>query len=137
MSEMGSHEPFGHLQHKLCQKERPGIKLSVWVPTSKVGNRPDLGACRWSATHRWKDLDESYKFAWKLIPIGGLIKKLWPREVAGVPTIGILGLPFGSPDTKGHLDVALMESYKVYYMGEGGGFPWVRAMVSLVSPSCP
>jgi hypothetical protein len=26
-----------------------------------------------------------------------------------------------------------MESYKVYYMGEGGGFPRIRAMVSLVN----
>jgi hypothetical protein len=27
--EMASHEPFGHLQHKLWQKERPGVKLAV------------------------------------------------------------------------------------------------------------
>jgi hypothetical protein len=30
-----------------------------------------------------------------------------------------------------------MESYIVYYMGEGGGFPQVWAMVSLVSPELP
>jgi len=41
----------------------------------------------------------------------------------GVPTLGILGLPFGSPKTKNHLDVGLMEKHKVYYKGEGGGFP--------------
>jgi len=28
-------------------------------------------------------------------------------------------------------------SHIVYYKGEGDGFPQVRAMVSLVSPSCP
>jgi hypothetical protein len=28
----------------------------------KVKNRPDLGVCRWSATHHWKALKESYKF---------------------------------------------------------------------------
>jgi hypothetical protein len=38
----------------------------------KVGNWPDLGACRWSATCRWKALNESYKFASYLIPIRGL-----------------------------------------------------------------
>jgi hypothetical protein len=42
----------------------------------KVGNRPDLDACRWSATHRWKAFDESYNFASDLIPIGGLSKEL-------------------------------------------------------------
>ncbi len=26
----------------------------------KVRNRPDSGVCRWSATHRWKSLKESY-----------------------------------------------------------------------------
>ncbi len=34
-----------------------------------------------------------------------------------------------------------MERHKEYYMGEGGGFPQVRAVVSLVSPEslvvCP
>jgi hypothetical protein len=29
-----------------------------------------------------------------------------------------------------------MESYRIYYNGEGGGFPQVRAMVSLVCLSC-
>ncbi len=53
----------------------------------------------------------------------------------GVPTLGILGLPFRSPRTKCHLDVGLVERRRVYYKGEGGGFPQVRAMMSLVSPS--
>ncbi len=44
---------------------------------------------------------------------------------------------FGSPRTKSHLDVATLERHKVYYKGEGGGFPQVRAVVSLVCPSYP
>ncbi len=39
--------------------------------------------------------------------------------------------------TKYHLDVGLVERHIVYYKGEGGGFPQVRAVVSLVSPSLP
>jgi hypothetical protein len=42
----------------------------------KVKNRPDPDACRWSATHRWKALDENYKFASDLILIKGLSKEL-------------------------------------------------------------
>jgi len=38
----------------------------------KVGNRLDPGVCRWSATHRWKDLEKSYKFASDLISIRGM-----------------------------------------------------------------
>jgi len=37
---------------------------------------------------------------------------------------------------KNHLDVGPMERCKVYCKGEGGGFPQVRAVVSLVCPCC-
>ncbi len=71
MSEMGLYDPFGHLKHKLWSKERPGVKLP-----QKVENRPDVLACRWHATHHWKDIDKGYNFTLDLIPIGGLHKKL-------------------------------------------------------------
>jgi hypothetical protein len=107
----------------------------------KVGNQPDPGACRWSATHCWKALKESYKFAWDLILIGGPKKKLWMPKVPRVQTRTVSGLPLGSPGTKSHLDVAPVEWCRVYYMGEGGGFPRVRAVVSQVSSkllvACP
>jgi len=35
MSKMGSHDPFGHLNHKLWPKERSRVKLVVWLPTIK------------------------------------------------------------------------------------------------------
>jgi hypothetical protein len=51
--------------------------------------------------------------------------------------LAILGLPFGSPETKNHSNAGLAERCKVYYMGEGGGFPQVRAVVSLVNLKLP
>ncbi len=51
------------------------------------------------------------------------------------PTGTISGLQLGSPGKKSHLDVAPTERCKEYYMGEGGGFPRVRAVVSLVCQS--
>jgi hypothetical protein len=32
---MGSHDPFGHLKHKLWPKERSRVKLAVWLPSTK------------------------------------------------------------------------------------------------------
>jgi len=93
--------------------------------------------CRWCATYRWKSLDDGYNFGLDLISIGGLQTKLWCPKVAGVPTLGISKLPFGSSRTKCHLDVGLVERHKIYYKGEGGGFPQVWAMVSLVSLNLP
>jgi hypothetical protein len=52
----------------------------------KVRNQPDPGVCRWSATHRWKDLKENYKFSLDLIPIEGLKKKLWTHKASGIQT---------------------------------------------------
>jgi hypothetical protein len=78
---------------------------------------------------------KGYNFALDLIAIRGLHIKLWGPKVAGVPTLRILGLPFGNFGTKCHLDVAPVERRKIYYKGEGGGSPQVQAMVSLMSPN--
>jgi hypothetical protein len=51
--------------------------------------------------------------------------------------MGISGLPLGSLGTKWHLGAGLVARHKVYYKGEGGGFPQIQAVVSLVSPSLP
>jgi len=99
----------------------------------KVGNWPDLGACRSIAIHRWKALEESYKFISNLIPIGGLSKELWPCKVPGVQTRTVSRLLLGNLGTKSHSDVGAAERHIVYYIREGGGFLRVRAVVSHVS----
>jgi hypothetical protein len=64
-----------------------------------------------------KTINKSYNFALDLISIGGLQRKLWAHKVAGISTLTISKLPFGSPGTKCHLDVALMKRHKIYYRG--------------------
>ncbi len=53
--------------------------------------------------------------------------------MVGVQTGTILGLLFGSPGIKSHSNVGVAERRREYYMGEGGGFPQVRAVVSLMN----
>ncbi len=99
----------------------------------KVKNQPNSLACRWHATYRWKAWGLqlcfrphlNHKFAHKVMGF----------KVAKIPTVKISRLPLGSPGTKCHLDLGLVERHRVYYKGEGGGFPQVQAMVSLVSPN--
>jgi hypothetical protein len=90
----------------------------------KVKNRPNSLAYKQHATYCWKAFDEGYNFALDFISIGGLLKKLWRPN-------------FGNFRTKSHLDVGPVERCKVYYKGEGGGFPQVRPVVSLVCSNCP
>jgi hypothetical protein len=133
---MGSHCSFGHLKHKLWPKEGSGVNWQFDSQPQKVENRPDLLICRGRATYRWKDLNKSYNFALDCTSIRGLLAKLWGSKVAKVPTWEISGLPLRNPGTKSHLDVGSVASHKVYYKGEGGGFPQVRAMVSLMCSCC-
>jgi hypothetical protein len=51
------------------------------------------------------------------------------------PAGTISGLHFESPGNLCHSDVASATSRREYYMGEGGGFPRVWAVVNLVCPS--
>ncbi len=48
-----------------------------------------------------------------------------------------MGLLFGSSEKKCHSDVGAARKHKEYYMGEGGGFPRIRAVVSHVSLGSP
>jgi hypothetical protein len=103
----------------------------------KARNRPNFLMFRWCATYCWKDLDKGYNFASNLASIGGLHAKLWAPKVIGVPVVGISGLPLGSRRTKCHLNASPVASHRVYYKGEGGDFPQVWVVVSLVNPSLP
>ncbi len=82
---------------------------------------------------------QGYNFALDLTSIEGLHTKLWASKVVGVLVLGILGigLPLESPETKWHLGAGPMAKHKVYYKGEGGGFPQVRAVVNFVNPCLP
>jgi hypothetical protein len=62
MSKMCSHDPIGHLKHKLWPKEGSGVNSSIDSQKLKVGNRLDLLVCRWHATYQWKDFDKGYNF---------------------------------------------------------------------------
>jgi hypothetical protein len=102
----------------------------------KVKNRPDPDVCRWSATHHWKALEESYNFASDLILIRGRSWELWAPKVPGVQTGAVSRLLLGSLWTKSHLDVSPVGERREYYMGEGGGFSRIWAVVGQVSSCC-
>jgi len=109
----------------------------------KVGNRPLPDVRIESAICRWKDLDKKYKFGLDLVTIRRHSRELWApksrdsnRDSFGT----ISGLQLGSPGKKSHLDVALAERRREYYMGEGGGFPQVQEWCILwfeVPVACP
>jgi hypothetical protein len=138
---MGSHCSFGHLKNKLWPKEGSGVEFSgvyqFWLPTTKsresTRNTWLQRTCDIPLERSRRDLQLCFRPHCD----PSLLAKLWGSKVPGVPFGAISGLPLGSPEKNSHLDVASVESCRVYYKGEGGGFPQVRAVVSLVCPCCP
>jgi hypothetical protein len=136
MFKMGLHCSFKHLKHKLWPKEGPRVKLVVWLPTTKSQESTWSTwlqrACNIPSERSWWELQLCFRSHLNQ----RFARKVMGSKVAGIPTWPISGLPFGSSGTKSHLDVASVKSHKVYYKGEGGGFPQVRAVVSLMCPCC-
>jgi hypothetical protein len=83
--------------------------------------------------HRWKAINENHNFSLDLTLIRGLHTKLWASKVVGVLILRISGLLLGSRGTKWHLNARLMAKHREYYKEEGGGFPQVWAMASIMS----
>jgi hypothetical protein len=101
----------------------------------KVRNRPLPDIVSRSATWLWKVFDASYNFGLDLVPIRVWGKELWASKVPELQLGTVSGLQLGSPGKKSHSNVASTVRHKEYYMGEGGGFPWVWAVVSIVCQS--
>jgi hypothetical protein len=96
----------------------------------KVENHLDFLACRWRMTYRWKSLDKGYNFALDLISMG--------PQSRGSPRSENFGTPIWESQDKMPFGWGgLVKRHKIYYKGEGGGFPQVRAVVSFVSLSLP
>jgi hypothetical protein len=93
-------------------------------------------AFRQCATYHSKILNQCYNFVSDLIVIASLHIKLYAPRVTRILVMRISKLPLRSPETKSYLDVSPVERCRIYYKGEGGGFPQVWAVVSLVSSNC-
>jgi len=135
MTKMASHVPFGYLQPKLWAKEGSRVKLAVWLPTTKsresTSSRRLLKECNMVLKSSQGELQLWFRPHSNRRSKPGDMSSQSPGLQPGT----VSGLLLGSPGKKCHSDVALAESCKEYYMGEGGGFPRVRAVVSQMSPS--
>jgi hypothetical protein len=131
MSEMGLHNPFGQLKHKLWPKEGSGVKLTFWLPTTKSWESPCVQvACNIPLKISWRGLQLCFR---------PHLNRMFTHKIMGPqnhenPNFGNFGTPKG---TKYHLGASPVAIHKVYYKGEGGGFPQVWAVVSLMSLSLP
>jgi hypothetical protein len=132
---MASHWQLRHLQFTLWAKEGPGVKLAVWLPTTKsqesTSSQRRIEECNTALESSWQELQLWFKTR----PDQSLGRGAVAAQNSGSLAGTLSGLHFGSPNKMCHSDVAFATRRREYYMGEGGGFPRVRAVVSLVCPS--
>jgi hypothetical protein len=134
---MASHGPFGHLHHKLCVKEGPRVKLATIKSRESTRPRCVQAKCDTPLKRSQGELQVCFRPHLDRKSEQGVMSCQSPRS-PNRDSFGIVsGVPLGSLGTKNHLDVAPVEWRIVYYMGEGGGFPQVQAVVSQVSPELP
>jgi len=81
---MASHWPFGHLSPTLWAKEGSGVKLAVWLPTTKSWESTSSRRPNWKCNTCWKDLDEGYNFGSDLVAIRPGSRELWAPKVPGL-----------------------------------------------------
>jgi hypothetical protein len=115
MFEMGSHDSFEHFKHQLWPKERSGGKLIVQHTIEKLLKK---------AITLLQTSSQSEIFTQSYGPPKSRESQLCEFRDSH---LGILG----------QNDIWVFAMHIVYYRGEGGGFPQVRAVVSLVSPCLP
>jgi hypothetical protein len=132
---MTSHWSFGHLQPKLWAKEGPGVKLAVWLPTSKSRESTSSWHLIWECNMALERSRRGLQLWFILCRDQTLQSGVMAIQNFGSLAGTISGLHFESPNKMCHLDVASAASCREYYMGEGGGFPRVRAVVCLVVQS--
>ncbi len=139
MFNMGSHCSFEHLKHKLWPKEGPRDKLPIWLPNRKNQESTQFTClqtmCDIPLESSWQEL----QLFFRLHLDSRSACKVMGLQNCDSPNLGNFDskLPFGNLKTKSHLDVGPVERCRVYYKGEGGGFPQVRAVVNLVCLCCP
>jgi hypothetical protein len=134
MSKMGSHDPFGHLKHKLWPKENAFSGQVLTTKSRELTRFPCVKVvCDIPLEISWQGLQLCFKshLNWR-----SSCKVMGPQSHES-PNFGKFKTPtwshLGVLGQKCHLDVGLVERHRVYYKGEGGGILQVWAVVSFVN----
>jgi hypothetical protein len=130
---MGLVDSFRYLNISYGQKKGWESNCQFHSRPLKVRNRFDLLMCRWHATYRWKALNSAITLL-QTSPQLEVFTRSYCLPKSRKSQFGeFRNSQFGSCRKKWHLGASLVAKHKEYYKGEGGGFPQVWAVLSLVN----
>jgi hypothetical protein len=135
---MALHEPFGHLQHKLWQKEGSRIKLPVWHPTTKSRESTRPWCVQVDCNTPLESSEQKLQVCFKPHPNQRSELGVMSSQSPGSPNQDSFGTPpWESRDKKPFGCGCRGATQRILYGGEGGGFPRVWAVVSLLNLELP
>jgi len=117
MSKMGLHHPFGHVKHKLWPKERSGVKLAVWLLTTKSRKSTQFPYVRMTCDIPLESSWQGLQLCTRPYLHRRSVCKVMAPQSCGSPNLGNFGTPTWEFRTKSQLDVGLVERRIVYYKG--------------------
>jgi len=107
--QMASHEPFGHLQPKLWAKEGSGVKLAVWLPTTKSRESTQFWCLQKEYDMALQSSQRELQDCFRLHPNSRSEQEVMDAQSPRNPTQDSFGTLLGSPGKKCHSDVASAE----------------------------
>jgi hypothetical protein len=136
---MASHWPFGHLQPKLWAKEGPGIKLAVWLPTTKSQESTRSRRALWECDMALKSSFRGLQLWFKPCPNPRSGRGATKSQSPGTPTGTVSGQlrdSISGIPGKSDIRMPLPRSNAKYTIGSKVvAYSRVQAVVSLVCPS--
>ncbi len=133
MFKMGSHDPSGYLKHKIWPKEGPIVKLPNWFLTTKNQESPQFPCVQVVCHISLKSYRQELKHWFRLHLNWKSTHKVMGLQSCKSFNFGNFGTLIWESRDKMTFGVGPMAKHKEYYKGEGGGFPQVWAVVSIVS----
>jgi hypothetical protein len=112
MSKMGLYCPFGHLKHKLWPKERPGVKLVVWLMTTKSQESIRFPRVQAACDILLKSFRLGLQLYFRPHRSRRSARKIMRPKVTGILTVGISRLPLGSPGTNKKITIWMWSPWK-------------------------
>ncbi len=134
---MALHGPFGHLQHKLRAKEGLGVKLAIWLLTTKSRESTRPWCVQGECDTPLESSQGELEVCFRPHPNQRFEKKIMTSQSLGSSNRDSFWTPLWESRDKKPFKRGCDEVTQRYYMGEGGGFPRVQAVVSLVNPELP
>jgi len=137
MSKMGLHGLFGYLQHKLWPKKRSRVKLAVWLSTTKSSESTRPRCVQVECDRSLKSSRVELQFFFIPHPNRRFEQRVMTSQSPGSPNQDIFGILPWEPRDKKPIRCGCRGEDRVYYMGEGGGFPESGPWWVLWVHSCP